>query len=140
MSDAIIKAAIETRLIAWAAAQTPPIPASFENSGYKPVAGQRYLRGTLLPALPLNPSQGGSHTHYHGIYQVDVCVPEGGGSTVHSPIVEAIRTLFKRPTTMPRDGVYVNILRTPATGAGAPNGAGFWMVPISIYYDANSFT
>ena len=140
MSDAIIQAAIEARLKAWADAQTPPIPIAYENSGYKPTVGQRYLRCTLLPAKPLNPSQGGQHKHFHGIYQVDVHVPEGGGRSVHSPIVEALRVLFKRPTTMPRDGINVNVLQTPATGPGGPNGAGFWMVPLSIYYDANSFT
>jgi len=69
-----------------------------------------------------------------------VLVPEGGGSAAHSPIIEALRTLFACPTTIPKSGINVNVLRTPATGPGAPNGSGFWMVPLSIWYDANSFT
>ena len=56
MSDAIIRAAIESRLTAWAKAQSPAIPIAYENMGYKPTTGQRFLRGTLMPAGTLNPS------------------------------------------------------------------------------------
>jgi len=140
MSNDVIRKAMEARLDAWAKAQVPPIPVAFENSGYKPLAGQRYLRGTLIPAHPLNPSVGGNHKHRHGIYQVDVLVPAGTGATVSGPLTKAIEALFVAPTTMTRDGLKVNVLRTPAIGHGAPDDSGFWIVPVTIWYDADDFS
>lgn len=139
MSDAIIQAAIEGRLKTWAAAQAPPIPIAFPNAGFKPVTGQRYLRGTLMPAIPINPSGGGGYKHFHGIYQVDVHVPEGGGTGDATALTGALQVLFRCPTTITKNGLNVNILHTPATGPGGLNGAGFYMVPVSIRYDADSF-
>ena len=140
MSDAIIRAAIEARLKSWAAAHAPPIPVAYENSGYKPTVGQRYLRGDLLPAETENPSQGGKHKHFHGVYQVSVRVPDGSGTGDASALTKAIAVLFERPTTMVRDGINVNILRTPSAAKGGSDGAGFYVVPVSIWYDANDFS
>eukprot|EP01034_Spumella_vulgaris_P033546 gene33546-41396_t len=140
MSDAIIRAAIEARLKAWADAQAPKIPVAFENSGFKPTIGQQYLSGDLLPAQTLNPSQGGEHKHFHGIYQVSIRVPEGRGTGDASALSAAIAVLFKCPTTIPATGLNVHINRTPSAAKGGSDGAGFYMVPVSIWYDADSFT
>ncbi|MES2262096.1 MAG: phage tail terminator-like protein [Pseudomonadota bacterium] len=140
MSDAIIRSAIEGRLKTWAQAQTPAIPIAFANSGYRPVTGQRYLSGTLVPAITLNPSQGGKHKRYHGFYQVDVRVPDGGGTGDISTIAKAIEVLFECPTTIPKDGLNVHINRTPSTGPGASDGAGFYMVPVTVWYDLDDFS
>lgn len=139
MND-IIRAAIEARLTTWAKAQTPIIPIAYENNNYVPVTGQRYLRGTLLPADTLNPSQGGEHKRYRGIYQVDVFMPANGGTGGASALTKAIEVLFKCPTAIPRDGVNVRINRTPSVGRGAPDGAGFYMVPVSVWYDLDDFS
>lgn len=140
MSDGIIRAAIEGRLKTWADAQVPKIPVAFENTGFKPTIGQRYLSGDLLPANTLNPSQGGLHKHFHGVYQVSIRVPEGQGTGDASALSAAIAVLFKCPTTITAAGLNVHINRTPSTAKGAPDGAGFYMVPVSIRYDADSFT
>jgi hypothetical protein len=139
LSDAIIQAAIEGRLKTWAAAQTPPISINYPNTGFKPAPQQKHLRGALLPADPLNPSVGGQYKHYHGIYQVDVCIPDGTGTGDATALTGALQVLFKCPTTIVKDGINVNILHTPATAPGASNGAGFYVVPVSIRYDADSF-
>lgn len=140
MSNATIRAAIEGRLKTWAAAQTPPIPIAFENVSYAPETGKRYLRGLLMPADTQNPSQGGKHKHYHGIYQVSVYVPTGGGPGDTEAITGPIEALFACPTTIVKNGLNVNINQTPAISRGLPDGAGFHMTPITIKYDVNSFS
>ncbi|WP_308920591.1 DUF4128 domain-containing protein [Janthinobacterium sp. J1-1] len=140
MSDAIIRAAIESRLAVWAKAQSPAIPIAYENMSFKPVTGQCYLRGTLMPAGTLNPSLGGEHSRYHGFYQVDVYVPANGGTGPSSALTKAIEVLFKRPTTIPGSGLNVRINRTPSIGPGLPDDAGFYMVPVTIRYSADDFS
>lgn len=140
MSDAIIRAAIESRLTAWAKAQSPAIPIAYENMGYKPVTGQRYLRGTLLPAGTLNPSLGGEHSRYHGFYQVDVFIPANGGTGPSGALTKAVEVLFKRPTVIPSGDLNVRINRTPSVGPGMQDDAGFYMVPVTIWYDLDDFS
>lgn len=140
MTDAVIQSAIEGRLKAWAQAQTPPISIAFQNTSYTPVTGQRYMRGFLMPANTLNPSQGGEHKHYHGMYQVSVYTAEGTGTGEASSITKAITELFKCPTTIPKNGLNVRINRTPATAQGMSDGDGFWMVPVTIWYSLDDFT
>jgi hypothetical protein len=140
MSNAIIQAAIEVRLAAWAGAQSPAIPIAYENMGFKPTAGQRYLRGTLMPAGTLNPSQGGEHKRYHGFYQVDVYVPANGGTGPSRALTKAIEVLFKCPTTIQSGGLNVHINRTPSVGPGMPDDSGFYMVPVTIWYDLDDFS
>jgi hypothetical protein len=142
MSDSIIASAIEGRLATWAAAQVPPIPVAWENVTYAPVTGQRYLRGFLMPANTENPSQGGKHKHHHGIYQVSVFIPAnpGAGAGAARTIANDIKALFACPTTIVKSGINVNILRSPATAQGIPDDTGFYMVPVTIWYDADDFS
>ena len=140
MSDAIIASAIESRLYAWAAAQTPAIPVAWENVDYTPIAGNRYLRGFLMPADTLNPSQGSAHKHLHGIYQVSVYVPANTGTGGARGLAKEIEVLFARGTVIVKSGLNVRINRTPATSQGMNDDAGFYMTPVTIYYDADDFS
>lgn len=140
MSNSVVRAAIEGRLKAWAAAQTPPIPIAFENVNYVPVTGASYIRGFLLPADTINPSVGGLHKQYHGMYQVSLYAPEGKGIGDIEAITKGIEVLFKAPTTIEKFGRKVNITRTPAVSKGMPDGAGFFMTPVTIWYHMHDFT
>lgn len=139
MSNKIIRAAIEGRLKEWAAAQVPPIPVILENRGAKPAVGQRYMRGFLLPADTLNPSQGGQHKRYHGIYQVSIYLPENVGTGDSDDLAKAIEVLFACPTTIQKAGLNVHINQTPAIASSHPDGEGFYMTPVTIKYDSNDF-
>lgn len=140
MSNDIIRAAIEKRLIAWAKAQTPPIDVAFENVKYEPTVGKSYLAGFLLPADTVNPSAGGGHSRYSGIYQVNVYTEAGKGSTAASALVNSIVSLFPRPTTITQGGINVHIDNTPSAASGRPDGNGFWLVPVTIKYRAEVFS
>lgn len=139
MSHEIIRAAIETRLLAWAKSQTPPIPVAFENVDYKPVTGQRFLQGHLMPADTLNPSEGAAHRRYHGLYQISVRTSIGRGTTEASALTKAIEELFPRATALPRANINVRIDSTPTVGPGGAD-EGFWMTPITIKYRAEVFS
>ncbi|MYM34938.1 hypothetical protein GTP38_11380 [Duganella sp. FT94W] len=138
MSHDIARAAIETRLTAWAKARTPALPVAFGNFAYTPTTGQSYLQGDLLPADTLNPSQGGKHKRYIGLYQVSVRTPAGKGATESAAISKSIEELFPCATTLQYAGPSVHIDSTPSVGAGRPDG-GFWMVPITISYHVDAF-
>ena len=140
MSNEIVRAAIEKRIVAWAKAQTPPIDVAFENITYGPTVGKSYLAGFLLPAETVNPSAGGSHSRYSGVYQVSVYTEAGKGSTAASALVNSIVNLFPCPTTIKQGSINVHIDTTPSAASGRPDGNGFWMVPVTIKYRAEVFT
>lgn len=140
MSNKIIRSAIEGRLKEWAAAQAQPIPVIFENMGAKPVVGQRYLRGFLMPADTLNPSEGAQHKRYHGAYQVSIYEVENEGTGDSDDLAKAIEVLFACPTTITKSGLNVRIQQTPSIAASRPDDAGFFMTPVTIKYSADDFS
>ncbi len=140
MSNSIIRAAIEGRLKTWATARAPAMPTAFENVGYTPVLGTAYLRGFLMPANTKNQSIGGKHKGYHGMYQVSLHFPEGQGTGDVEAAAKEIEALFESPTTIVRQGRNVNVTRTPAIAMGMPDEAGFFMVPVTIWYEMDDFS
>ncbi len=139
MSHDIARAAIEIRLLAWAKAHSPALPAAFGNTAYTPTTGQTYLQGDLLPAATVNPSHGGKHKRYIGLYQVGIRTPAGKGVTESAAIIKEIEALFPCPTTLEYGGLNVHIDSTPTAAAGRNDGTGFWMVPITIEYRVEAF-
>jgi hypothetical protein len=140
MSNKIIRSALEGQLQAWARAQVPPMPLFLENRGKKPEIGARHIRADLMPADTLDPSQGAQHRRYHGIYQVGIFLPENEGTGDSDDLAKAIEVLFKCPTTITKVGLNVRIQQTPSIAQSRPDGAGFWMTPITIKYSADDFS
>lgn len=140
MSNAIIRSAIEGRLKPWADAQSPVIRSAFQNIKFTPAAGETYLRGFLMPANTINPSQGGLHKHFHGMYQVSLYSPAEMGTGAAEALANAIEILFKCGTTIPKSGRNINIQRTPSTAQGMLDDAGWWMIPVTIWYDMDDFS
>lgn len=139
MSHDIARAAIEMRLLGWARARTSALPVAFGNVAYTPTTGQPYLQGDLLPAGTLNPSQGGKHKRYIGLYQVGIRTPAGKGVTESAAITKEVEALFPCPTTLQYGGLNVHIDSSPAAAAGRNDGTSFWMVPITIEYRIEAF-
>lgn len=140
MSHDIARAAIESRLLAWAKARAPALPCAFGNVNYAPVTGQSYLQSDLMPVDTRNPSQGGQHKLYTGLIQISIRTPAGKGTTESAAIAQGIEDLFPCPTTLAKGGINVHIDSTPAIGPGANDGNGFWMTPLTIRYRTEVFT
>lgn len=140
MSNKIIRSAIEGRLKEWAAEQVPPIPVILQNRGAKPVVGERYLRGTLIPVDTLNPSQGAQHKRYSGMYQVSIYERENEGTGDSDDLAKAIEVLFACPTTITKGDLNVRVQQTPSIASSRPDEAGFFMTPVTIKYSAEDFS
>lgn len=80
MSDALVRAAFETRLSAWAAAQVPAIPVAWEEVSFSPPP-TRYIRAWLLRAPTQNEAWDSNHRLRRGIFQVDLCIPSNSKGT-----------------------------------------------------------
>lgn len=140
MSNKIIRSAIEGRLKEWAALQVPPIPLILQNRGAKPVVGERYMRGAMMPADTLNPSEGAQHKRYHGMYQVSIYEKENEGTGDSDDLAKAVEVLFACPTVIEKGGLNVRIMQTPSIASSRPDEAGFFMTPVTIKYSADDFS
>lgn len=139
MSQRIIRAALESRLSAWAAAQSPPIPISWQNIPFAPPNQARYLRAFLLPAETQDHAVTNDVTTYAGVFQVSVCVPDGSGAGAAELLVEALTVQFAAGTLIVRSGLSVLVSRTPSS-APAMQEPGLFVVPVSIRYRADVTT
>lgn len=132
MSQTKIRAALETAL----ASIVPPISTAYQNFGFTPVTGQPYQDVYLLPAEPNNWAMGDGSRQERGIFQINLQYPAGEGSAAAGARAELIRSLFRRGASFTKDGITVQIERTPEIGDGrADNGR--WMVPVRIRWFCN---
>lgn len=136
MSDALVRAAFETRIAAWAAAQSPPIPVAYENVTFTPPAG-RYLRCWLLPVPTQAETFDGLGRLRRGIFQVDLCLPMGAGSGAAQALLSSLDAAFPLTGPMTQGGISVYLL-TPLSGAaGRPDGD-HYVVPVSCEYRSDT--
>ena len=132
MSQESIRKALESRL----KALTPTFPTAYENDKFKPTNGTDYQECALLPANPDNAVMGSGFYQELGVFQVVLKYRLGIGSKDIQTRAEAIRTHFKRGTTMLQDGITVIVKNTPAIASGFRDGDR-WCVPVSISYQAD---
>lgn len=135
MSESIIAAALESRLNG----MTPALDTAWENAAFKPVVGRPHQRVYLLPAEPDNPSIGQGLVRLAGLFQVSLFYPIGTGRAAILARAEAIRTRFKRGTTITQTSVTVHVPTTPSIGAATADGE-FYSVVVRVPYRANVFT
>lgn len=134
MSHKAVRAALETHL----RDMTPAVTIVYENSTGNPVAGTPFQRVNLLPADPDNPTVGDGFYRELGVFQVSLHYPMNTGPGAAESRAEAIRTRFKRATTLTNSGITVTIDGTPTIASGFVDGDR-WVVPVSIPYWANIF-
>ena len=132
MSQPTIRAALEAAL----ASLAPAIDTAWQNVPYTPVTGRPYQAAYLLPAEPDNHSMGDGSRQERGIFQVNLMFPPGQGTATAGARAEMIATLFRRGASFTRDGITVQIERTPeiSNGRAADDR---WMVPVKIRYFSN---
>ncbi|HEX8610138.1 MAG TPA: phage tail terminator-like protein [Telluria sp.] len=132
MSQIKIRAALETAL----ASIVPPIDTANQNFPYTPVTGQPYQAVYLLPAQPNNWAMGDASRQERGIFQISLQYPTGQGPTAAGARAETIRALFHRGASFTKDGITVQVERTPEIGEGREDN-GRWMLPVRIRYFCN---
>ena len=135
MSNAKIRAELETRLKTWADAQTPQIPIAFQGVSFtKPADGSPYLEPILLPNPTLNKTVDGKRKTYIGIFQVNCWAQSGRGMGPVESLAQSVINLFP---LLPKTGS-VSIEQTPAADSPLLDN-GWLVVPVTIKYRMETF-
>lgn len=132
MSTVLIRQALEGHL----ATLTPVIATVYENKDYVTVTGLPYQRTNILEAQPDNIVMGQSFYQELGIFQVTLFYPQNQTALPAQTRAELVRTLFRRGTSILKDGLSVNIRFTPKVGSGYIDESRY-CIPISIYYQCD---
>lgn len=132
MSQSTIRAALESVL----ASLKPDIDTAWQNVPYTPITGRPYQAAYLLPAESENYSMGDSSRQERGIFQVSLMYPPGQGTAAAGARAEAIAALFHRGASLTKDGITVQIERTPEIADGRADDDR-WMVPVKIRWFCN---
>ena len=132
MSQPTIRAVLESAL----ASLAPAIDTAWQNVPYTPVTGRAYQAAYLLPAEPSNHSMGDGSRQERGIFQVSLFYPSGQGTAAAGARAEIIKELFHRGASFTKDGITVQIERTPEIADGRADDDR-WMVPVKCRYFCN---
>jgi hypothetical protein len=136
MSDALVRAAFETRLLAWANAQVPAIPVAFENASFTAPDG-RYARAYLLPAPTACETFNGEHRRRMGVFQVSLCMPIGTGPGAAATLAASLDAAFPLSTPMTQGSIKVFLLSPMSPGPALQEPTHF-IVPVSCTYRADT--
>lgn len=134
-----IREAFETRIAAFAAAQTPAMPVAWENVTFAPSPAIAYLQCFMMPAPTQNPWMGVTANRLVGIFQINVYGIQDEGAGPTEQIADALIALFPRGTGMQQNGVTVNIDYTPTRAKGMSDPRGFFFIPVRIRYRQDVF-
>ena len=128
-----IREAFETRINAFAAAQTPALPVAWENVTYSPSPQVAYLRAAMLPGTTQNPWQNTQNQRLVGLYQVNVYAVQDAGPAAAEALADAIIALFPRGS-MTQNGTIINIDTAGWRTQGLNDENGFFFIPVRIRY------
>jgi hypothetical protein len=103
------KKALEKHL----SALTPSLSTAYEGVSFSPVNGAPYQRVQLVPSRPENPTLGDDYFRDNGEFQVFLLYPSNKGTGEVLGRAEALRSHFKRGTTLTEGNSVVQIMRTP---------------------------
>jgi hypothetical protein len=127
----LIRAMLESRLNTL----SPALATAWENAPYTPVAGTPYQRAWLLIATPDNSTMGDGYFREQGIFQITLMYPLQTGTSTAAIRAEAIRTAFKRGTSMTGNGITVRVELTPEIAVGRVD-EDRWALPVKIRWSA----
>lgn len=136
MSQKAIRAALEERLAAWAAARAPALRVAWENAQFAPQASEVFLRAFVLPASTTSETLDGAHRAFRGVFQVSIVAPVNRGPGVAAGIADEIAALFPNNLRIAGAGVTVHVT-APASVAPALIDESLYTVPVSIPYRAD---
>lgn len=130
MSNAVIRAELETRLKTWADAQTPKVPIAFENVAFTKPSSGVYLQAFLLPNSTLNKELSAQRKTHMGLFQVNCWAPSGKGMGEVEALSQSIVNLFP---VLPKSGA-VSVEQTPTAAKPLLDESGWVVVPVTIKY------
>lgn len=132
MSITAIETALEQKLLG--VADLPAI--AWEDVDYKPTTGQPYLKVHHLHNNPRDLFLERGPAELPGIFQVSVLYPAGRGKVEAKQLAERIADAFAPVQMLPAGNHRVDLLDTPAIASGFPDGEGWYVVPVSISWQA----
>jgi hypothetical protein len=136
MSNAKIRAELETRLKTWADAQSPKIPIAFQNVAFtKPADGSPYMEPILMPNATINRTVDGKRKTYIGLFQVNCWAQSGNGMGTVEALAQSVVNLFP---ILPKTGA-VSIEKTPEAEHPLMDDTGWVIVPVTIQYRMETF-
>lgn len=112
---------------------SPALSTAYEGVAFTPVSGTPYQAVQLVPRRTENPSVGDDHYRDTGEFQVFLAYPTNSGSATILARAEALRTHFKRGTSLVEGSTTVLITRTPQISGTTVVGDRL-VVPVIITY------
>jgi hypothetical protein len=137
MSDLLVRAAFESRIKNWAAAQSPAILVSYENVGFTPPT-TRYLRCFILPAPTVSLDLARDHRQRKGVFQVTIVMPIGAGTAAAAAIQAALEVAFPINVYMTQSAIRV-WLTTPFSPGPAIQESDSFAVSVSAQYACDTY-
>lgn len=132
MSITAIETALEQKLLA--VADLPAI--AWEDVDYKPTTGQPYLKVHHLHNNPRDLFLERGPAELPGIFQVSVLYPAGRGKVEAKQLAERLADAFAPVQMLPAGNHRVDLLDTPAIASGFSDDDGWYVVPVSIRWEA----
>ena len=136
-NQSTIRAILETRLAAWAAARVPPLPVLWENARTAQEPTADHLRAYVLPATTTSPFLAGNGRSYRGLFQVSIFLLPGAGARKAETIAGDLDALFPCAERYTSAGLTVQVL-TPASIGPALQETDWHMVPVRFTYGAEA--
>jgi len=136
LSEKIIRSIYEARLKAWAAARSPALRVSYQNSKFAPASSETYLACYLLPANTQSLDMEGVHKAFTGMFQVNIVVPANADLIGAGGIAEELQALFPNNLGITKSGLTVYV-RTPCAVANAQQDTNTATVPVWFNYRAD---
>lgn len=131
MSNITIRAALESRLKEWAAAQSPKVPVSYQNVAFtKPSDFSPYLECFLLPNDTVDRELSATRQRYVGFFQINCWAQKGIGMRKAEQLAQDMVSLFPRILKLGA----LNIDATPSAGRALLDDSGWVIVPVLIKY------
>lgn len=130
MSNAIVRAAFESRLKVWADAQVPKIPIAFEGASFNKPQSGAYIEPVLIPNVTMNNELSGKRKTLLGVFEVRCWYPSGTGMGGVEQLANNVINLFP---LLPKTGK-VSVENTPHAEHPHIDDAGWIIVPVLIFY------
>lgn len=123
-----VRSEIETRLLAFSAARA--VPVALDNTPFEKPSSGNYLQIFFLDPVTVNSDVAAERERETGIFQIDVCVPQGKGTAAGTALADGVKALFP---VLPKTGT-VSIERPPQVSAFRNRTDGFSVCHMSFSY------
>lgn len=135
MSKKIVRAALESAVNTWAAANS--LTVAWENIPFTPPSGA-YVRAFIIPSPTTSESLERADRRYSGLLQVDLMMPINVGSGQGETLLASLSAAFNPANVLTLSGVRINIPQ-PASDAAALPEPNRHVIPVTVPYEATVY-